>query len=179
MAAVTLYRFRIETALVSRGVYEALDVRVAMHPSENEDYMLTRVIAYALCHVDGLEFGKGLCDPDEPALKLMSPGGECMLSIEIGNPTARRLHKASKAARRVVVFTYKDPANLLRECEGESVHRASEIEITAIDPRYLKSLAETLKRDNVWNLLFDDDVLTITVGEESYTTSLTNVRIPG
>jgi uncharacterized protein YaeQ len=102
-----------------------------------------------------------------------------MLCIEIGNPTARRLHKASKAARRVVVFTYKDPANLLRECEGESVHRAEEIEITAIDPRYLTTLAATLKRDNSWNLLFDDDVLTITVGEESYTTNLRNVRLPG
>jgi uncharacterized protein YaeQ len=167
----------MELALVGRGVYESVDVRAAMHPSENEDYLLTRVIAYALCYEDGLEFSKGLCDPDESALKLLSPGGELLLSVEIGNPSARRLHKAAKAARRVAVFTYKDPEIILRECEGEKVHRAEDIEITAVDPRFLKELAGLLDRDNEWNVLFDEGVLTIASGDQTLTTSLRSLRL--
>ena len=64
----TLYRFKLSVSDVDRGFYENLDFRVAMHPSENEAYLLSRVLAYALNYESGLEFSVGLCDPDEPAL---------------------------------------------------------------------------------------------------------------
>ncbi len=177
--ASTVYRFTIDVSHVDRGYYETLDVRTARHPSENIDYLLTRVIALALNKEEGLEFSKGLCEPDEPAIKRVAPGGEVLTWIEIGNPAANRLHKASKASRRVAVYTYKDPQNILRECEGERIHRADGIEITAIDPRFLKDLAVTLDRANAWTLLANDGELTISVGEESFTTTLQPHRLAG
>lgn len=173
----TLYRFKIDASLVDRGVYETLDIRAARHPSETEEFLLTRVIAFALNMEDGLEFSKGLCDPDEPAIKRVSPGGETLAWIEIGNPAAARLHKASKACRRVAVYTYKDPQNILRECEGQRVHRAADIEIFAIDPKFLKAVAATLDRVNTWSLLANDGELTLTIGDEAHATALKALRL--
>ena len=59
----TLYRFQIELSDIDRGVYESLDWRVACHPSEDSERMVVRVLARAIAHEEGLEFGRGLRTP--------------------------------------------------------------------------------------------------------------------
>ena len=109
-AATTLFRFRIELSDVERNVYTTLDFRVAMHPSETPLYLMTRVLAYALNSgeegLQRLEFSPGgLSNPDAPSIQVLSPTGTSLLWIEIGNPSARKLHRAAKASRRVRVYT--------------------------------------------------------------------------
>src|SRR5512140_1214150 len=112
----TLRKFEIALADSDRGVYEQLDWRVAQHPSENERYLVARVLARALEHGDGLEFSKGgVSDDDEPALVQRDLRGDLVAWIEIGTPSADRLHKATKASPRVAVYTWKDPARLVAE----------------------------------------------------------------
>ncbi|MGK5085504.1 YaeQ family protein [Bdellovibrionota bacterium FG-1] len=164
----TLYRFRITLSDVDRSVYDSLDVRVAMHSSETEAFLLTRVLAYALNFEDGLRFSPGLGEPDQPALWLPDSNGGIAKWIDIGNPGARRLHKAAKAARTVRVYTYKDPEVLKREVSGEQIHHAAEIEIFAFDASFLKSLGAILARDNTWAVLHNDGQLVVTAGEESF-----------
>ena len=173
----TLYRFKIALSDIDRAVYDALDLRVAMHPSESEHYLLTRVLAYALNVETGLEFSQGLCTPDEPAIWMNDPRGGIAKWIDIGNPAARRLHKAAKAARSVRVYTYKDPEVLKREAASEVIHRASAIEIFAFDSTFLKALTAMLKRENNWTLIHNDGELSITSGEENIMTTLGVHRI--
>lgn len=167
----TLYRFRISVSDVDRSIYEALDFRVAMHPSETELYLLTRVLAYVLNCETGLEFSAGLSTPDEPAIRLPGPNG-IVKWIEIGNPSARRLHKASKAAQSVRVYTYKDPENIKREAAGETIHRADQLEIIALDESFLEALSGKLKRDNSWGVISNDGELVVTVGDETFMSTL-------
>ena len=158
----TLLRFKIELSDIDRGIYESLDFRIAQHPSETSIYLLTRIIAYALNRIEGLEFSAlGLSDPDSPALRLMGENGQTELWIEIGNPSAKKLHKASKAAKLVKVYTYKDPQVLVRELESQHVHRLSEIEIYAISPKFLESLEKQLARDNKWSFVLQENLLTV------------------
>ena len=165
---VTLYRFQIELSDVDRGVYESLDVRAAQHPSEIPLYLVTRVLALALSWEDGLAFTPGgLSDPDEPALKSPDEHGGIQVWIDIGNPSARRLHKASKAARHVKVFTYKDPQILLAELSSEPVHRREEIEIYSLPSRFLDKLAERLDRTNSWQIIRNGESLMVTIGGET------------
>jgi len=159
----TLYRFRLNVSDVERGFYESLDFRVGMHPSETEDYLLTRVIAYALNYESGLEFAPGLCTADEPAIRLLGPNGEIALWIDIGNPAARRIHKASKASKRVRIYTYKNPESLKAEALKEEVHRASEIEVFSFSQNFLSGLAPLLKRDNAWSLIHTEGELIVTI----------------
>jgi uncharacterized protein YaeQ len=175
----TLHRFRIELSDVARGVYESLDLRVARHPSESEPFLLTRVLAYALSYEEGLEFSPGLSTEDEAAISLKDPsGGGITLWIDIGNPSPRRLNKASKASRKVKVYTYKDPENLLQEAQGERIHRAGAIEILAFDAKFLDALSGTLGRDNSWGVIHNDGVLTVTIGDASFETVPRELRLP-
>jgi len=120
----TLYRFQIELSDIQRSVYESLDFRVAQHPSEALPYLVTRVLAFALNSSEGLAFSpSGLSDPDTAAITIPDSFGGFRLWIEIGNPSARKLHKAAKAAKEVKVYTYKDPKPLIREIHEEKVHR--------------------------------------------------------
>jgi len=66
----TIYNFDIDLSDSDRSVYESLSLRVARHPSESEEYLVARVLAYALEYTEGLEFSRGLCNPDDPAIAI-------------------------------------------------------------------------------------------------------------
>lgn len=169
----TLYRFHLNVSDVDQGAYKTLDLRTAMHPSESPAYLITRVIAYALNEREFLEMSpEGLSDPDKPALQAATPGGDILLWIEIGNPSARKLHKAAKAAREVRVYTYKDPELLLKEIRENKVHKAESIGIWSLDPRFLDRLAPRLERKNEWDVMLNDGVLTVSVGADSESAEL-------
>ena len=163
----TVYHLRIELSDVDRGVYESLDLRVARHPSESMAYLLTRVIAYALLYEEGIAFGKGLSTTEEPALWIKDLQGAVRAWIEVGAPSADRLHKASKAAPRVVVFTQHDPRVLVEEARTRPIHKVEQIEVYAIDPKLLEELEALTDRNARWTLLRNDGLLFVTVGEKS------------
>ncbi len=105
----TIYTADIDLADHDRGVYETLALRVARHPSESDEYLVTRLLAYALEYTEGLEFSTGgLSSPDDPALAVRDLTGALRAWIEIGWPDGARLHKAAKASPRVAVYPHKD-----------------------------------------------------------------------
>jgi len=142
----TIYNFEIDLADADRGVYETLALRVAQHPSESEEYLVARLLAYCLEYAEGIAFSSGLSDPDEPTLAVRDLTGALHVWIEIGSPDAARLHKASKAAKRAVVYTHKDPAQLLKQLEGARVHRAEDVEIYSLDRTFIAALVAKLER---------------------------------
>jgi uncharacterized protein YaeQ len=160
----TIYTFEIELADVDRQVYESLVLRVARHPSETEEYLLTRVLAYCLEYTDGITFSKGLADPDEPALAVRDLTGTLRVWIDIGAPDAARLHKASKAAPRVAVYTHRDPAILIRQLAGHRIHRVEALELYAIDRPLLAALAQQLDRRMAFTLAVTDRQLYVSTG---------------
>ena len=159
----TIYNFDIQLADVDRGVYETLAIRVAQHPSETDEYLITRVLAYSLEYTEGITFSKGLAEPDEPALAVRDLTGAFRSWIEIGAPDAARLHKASKAAPRVAVYTHKDPAQLVRQLSGERIHRIEALELYAVDRTLIAELAEHLQRRTAWDLSVTDRHLFVAV----------------
>ena len=163
----TLYTFEIALADVDRGVYESLALKVARHPSETEDYLLTRVLAYCLEHAEGIAFSRGLAEPDEPAIAVRDLTGALRAWIDVGVPDAARLHRASKAAPRVAVYTHKDPALLRRALTGERIHRADALALYAVDRDLLAALAERLDRRTRFALSVTDGHLFVTIGDET------------
>ena len=123
----TLYRFDVDLSDVDRGVYQQLELRPACHPSEATRYLLTRVLAYCLSYEEGIAWSRGLSAADEPALWVKDLQGTTQAWIEVGSPSAERLHKASKAVPRVAVFTHHDVDALVKSLRGKHVHRAEAI----------------------------------------------------
>jgi len=161
----TIYTFDVRIADVDRGVYESLALRVARQPSETEEYLLTRVLAYCLEYAEGIAFSRGLAEPDEPTIAVRDLTGALRAWIEIGAPDAARLHKASKMAPRVVLYTHKDPAQLVRQLAGARIHRAEALEIYGIDRALLAELVARLERRMVFDLAVTDRQVYVTLGD--------------
>jgi len=148
----TIYNFEIDLADSDRQCYESLALRVARHPSESDDYLVARVLAYCLEYADGIAFSRGLSDPDEPAIAIRDLTGALQAWIDIGTPDAARLHKASKAAGRVAVYCHKDPGQWLRQLEGERIHRADVLAIASFDRPFIAALTAALERRLAFSL---------------------------
>ena len=129
----TIYNFDVELADTDRHVYESLSLRVARHPSESEEYLVARLIAYLLEFAEGIEFSRGVSSPDEPPIAIRDLTGALTAWIDIGTPAAERLNKASKAAGRVAVYTHKDPRQFLKQLAGKKIHNAEALELYALD----------------------------------------------
>jgi uncharacterized protein YaeQ len=159
----TVHNFAIELADVDRNVYQAISMKVARHPSETEEYLLTRVLAYCLEFAEGISFSAGLSEPDAPAISIRDLTGALAAWIEVGAPDAARLHKASKAAPRVAVYTHKVPAQFLRQLAGERIHRAEALELYAVDRELLAELGQRLERRMAFDLAITDRHLFVTM----------------
>ena len=142
----TIYNFEIDLSDADRNRYETLALRVARHPSESEEYLLARVLAYCLEYTEGIGFSPGLSNPEDPPVAVRDLTGAIRVWIEIGAPDAARLHKASKAAPRVVVYTHKDPDQWLRLLSGGRIHRAGDVEIYSFDRTFVAALVSRLER---------------------------------
>jgi uncharacterized protein YaeQ len=178
MLTATVYNFDIDLADHDRGVYETLALRVARHPSESEEYLWTRVLAYALEFVEGVEFSRGgLSDPDEPAIVVRDLTGRVRSWVEVGAPDAARLHKAAKAAPRVAVYTHKDPAQLVNRLTSERIHKADAIELYAFDRGFIAGLSDFLDRRVAFALAVTDRELYLSIGDRTFTSRLTRYAI--
>lgn len=175
----TLYNFDVDLSDVDRGVYETLAIRAACQPSETIEYLLTRVLAYCLEYAEGISFGKGLAEPDEPALTVRDLTGTLKVWIEVGAPDAARLHRASMAAPRVVVYTHKEPESVLRQLRGERIHKAESIVIYSFDRKMLTELGEQLGRRTAFSLSISDRELYLTMGTNTWNSPIMEHRIEG
>lgn len=165
----TVHRFAVNVSDVDRGVYESLDLRVARHPSETIRFMLLRVLAYALSFEEGIAFSKGgLSDVDEAPLTVRDPTGVLLAWLDIGLPSAERLHKASKAARRVAVFTAHDPVAIARELGSRDIHRKGELEVLRIEPRLLDDLEPYVERHTALAVTRNDGRLYVDVRGKTF-----------
>ena len=172
-----LHRFEIALADVDRGVYQDLDLRVARHPSEDNPYLLTRILAIALEHKDGLAFSKGLSESDEPAIWLKDAEGRVQEWIEVGAPAADRLHRASKACPRVVVWCHRRPDMLQQRCAKERVPKVEQIVVWKVPADLLTALERKLDRNNKWDLSRHEGRVTVVVGGEAIEAVLESVPL--
>jgi uncharacterized protein YaeQ len=161
----TPYHFKIALSDVDRGVYESLDIRPARHPSETMRYLATRTLAYCLAYEEGIAFSKGgLSSSDEPPLSIKDPTGILIAWIDVGSPSAERLHRAAKAARRVAIFTHVELALLRREAESRSIHRGDQIEVVRFEPSFLDALEAKLERNTTFEVVHNGGHLYATFG---------------
>jgi uncharacterized protein YaeQ len=163
----TIYVFDIQLADADRAVYESLMLRVARHQSETAEHMLTRVLAYCLEYTEGIALSPGLSEPDEPAIAVRDLTGVLQVWIDVGAPESTRLHRASKAAPRVAVYTHKDAVQLAARLGGERIHRMDALELYAMDFDWLSNLAQRLPRRTAFTLTVSEQHLYLSLGEET------------
>ncbi|HEX6641960.1 MAG TPA: YaeQ family protein [Thermoanaerobaculia bacterium] len=173
----TIYNVAVELSDVDRGVYETLDLRVAMHPSESPEYLVTRLLAYCLEFTEGIEFTAGLSNGDEPAIVVRDLTGRLLAWIEVGTPDADRLHRASKLVDHVAVYTHRDLRNAMSQLQARRIHRAAEIPIYSFGRGFIDELATKLQRRMRWSLSVTERHLYLDVDGAALSTVMDEHRI--
>ena len=102
----TIYKFKIALSDLDRNVYQTLELTIAQHPSETLERMMVRVLAFCINTEEFLTFTKGLSTPDEPDIWLRTLDDQLQLWIDVGEPAADRIKKATRLADTVKVYSF-------------------------------------------------------------------------
>ncbi len=174
----TLYQLLVTLSDVERNVYQVLELRVARHPSETMRYLLTRSLAYCLCYEEGIAFSKGgLSNTDEPALSVFDATGQRTHWIEVGAPSADRLHRASKATDHVSLFGYGGLGLLQKEATSGNIHRVEQIAVWQLETGFLDALAVHVERRTQLELVRNEGQLYVTIAGQVTEGSLSRTSL--
>lgn len=102
----TIYKAKIALSDMDRNYYDTLNLTIARHPSETEERMMVRLLAFCFNACEGLVLCKGLSDADEADLWAHSLDGTLELWIDVGEPAVDRIRKASRIAKAVRVYSF-------------------------------------------------------------------------
>ena len=176
--SATVFAFDVDLADSDRQVYEQLSLRLARHPSESDEFLVARLLAYCLEYTEGIEFSRGLCDAGDPPIAVRDLTGKLRAWIDVGTPSAERLHRAGKAADRVVVYVHKEHRQWLRQLEGAVIHRRDGLVIQAFDPAFVAAFVARLERRMSFALSVAEGDLFVAFADGTITGRLRRVVCP-
>ena len=164
----TIFKADLQVADMDRHYYAEHALTIARHPSETDERMMIRCLAFAL-HADAaLAFGKGLSEADEPDLWQRDLTGAVELWIEIGQPDEKWILRACGRAARVIVYAYGNSAPLWWKPLAPRLERARNLVVRRIDPAAVAALGRmadrgmdlqcTIQDGEVWMRTEDDEV---------------------
>ena len=174
--SATIFNFETELADVDRGVYETLALRVARHPSETDEFMLTRLLAYCLEYTNGIEFTEGVSAGDEPAVLVRDMTGRVTAWIEVGMPDASRVHRGMKLAGKAAVYTHRNIAKVLGGLSGKQVFRAADIPVYELAAEFIDGATAVMQRRNTLSLSITERQLYLDIGGRTFSTAVVEHR---
>ena len=172
----TLYNFSVQLSDIDRNVYETLELRIARHPSETAEYLLTRLLAYCLEYQEGVVLSEGVAATDEPAVMVRDLTGRITAWIEVGTPDPERLHRGSKLAGRAAVYIQRDPAQYLAQLAGSKVHRAAEIPVYSFGREFIQTVAAQLERRCALSISVTERQIYLDIKDKNYSTTIEDHR---
>ena len=168
----TIYKAALQIADMDRQLYADHALTLALHPSETEERLLVRLLAFALnvphdTHRGALLFARGLSDSDEPDLWQHSLDGQLLHWIEVGQPDDRRLAKACGRAGRVSIYCYGSASSIWWAGIQPKLARLSKLTVWQIPSPQAQALAQLASRSMQWQLTVQDGQVWISAGEAS------------
>lgn len=145
--SATIYKANLQISDMDRNYYAEHPLTLARHPSETDERMMVRLLAFALHAGDQLSFTKGLCDDEEPALWQTSLSNEIEIWIDVGLPDERRVRKACSRAQQVYLYSYGGRgAALWWQKNSDKLQRLSNLSVIELPEKTSKELAALAQR---------------------------------
>lgn len=160
----TIHKAQLQIADMDRHVYGGHNLTIARHPSETDERMMVRILAYAL-HVPAdelrgrLEFTKGLSDVDEPELWQLDLTGDVLHWIDLGQPDDRRIMKAHGRAERVTVISYASSTPVWWSQLAGKLTRAPKLTVWQIPAEQSQALAALAERSMQLQVMVQDGII--------------------
>jgi len=166
----TIYKAELNVADADRHYYASHSLTLARHPSETEERLMVRVLAFALHAHPELVFTKGLSDADEPDIWLKDLTGAIELWIEVGQPDERRILKACGRAQQVVIYCYAGQhSKLWWEGLRHKLERARNLTVVCLHAEDTRALAAQTQRSMIWHANIQDGEVFFSNDQEQLT----------
>jgi len=163
----TIFKADLQIADMDRHYYGGHALTIARHPSETDERMMVRLLAFGLHAHDALQFGKGLSTDDEPDLWRKDLTGAIEQWIEVGQPDERRILKACGRAGEVIVYSYSNTSNIWWSQVGSKLERARNLQVFNLSSASSSTLASLAKRNMQLQFTIQEGQVWITDGEET------------
>jgi len=173
----TVVKAELQVSDMDRHYYATHNLTLAQHPSETDERLMVRLLAFALYADERLEFGRGISDEDEPALWKRDYTGAVELWIELGHPDESRIKKASGRAQQVVVVNYGGRASdIWWDKIASSLTRLKNVTVIDLPAEVVDALPAIGERGMRLNALMQDGELQL-MGERGSTSVRPTVRM--
>lgn len=169
----TIFKADIQIADMDRNYYQDHALTIARHPSETDERMMMRLLAFIIHAHEALVFGKGLSAEDEPDLWQKDLTGAIELWIEVGQPDDKRIMKACGRSARVLIYSYSATSNIWWGQVGNRVERARNLTVVNVAPSVSMALAAFAQRSMQLQCTIQDGQIWITSNNETVQVDLT------
>lgn len=178
----TIYKAEIQLSDIDRGVYGDYPITIARHPSETDERLLIRLLAFALnvpadADHGPMEFAKDMWDPDEPSVWQKDYTGEIVHWIEVGQPDERRLLRMTARVGRVSVYSFASSTPLWWKGIETKLTRCRNLTVWQIAPEQSKALAALSQRTMELQVTVQDGA--IWVGDGARSLEVSPVKLCG
>ena len=173
----TIFKASLEIADLDRNYYQSHALTIARHPSETDERMMVRILAFTLHANDALLFGKGISSDDEPALWQKDLTGSIEYWIEVGLPDEKLVRRACGQASQVIVYTYGGRgADLWWAQNRDKLERNDNLVIANIPLEASRDLAKLAQRNMQLQCTIQDGLIWFNQGEETVHMALSSVK---
>ena len=175
----TIFKAELQIADMDRNYYRDHALTIARHPSETDERMMVRLLAYALHASEALAFGNGLSADDQPDLWQKDLTGAIELWVDVGQPDDKRIRRACGRARQVFVYSYggRGAANWWDQTGGR-IERTSNLTVVSVPAAASQALAKLARRNMQLNCTIQDEQVWIGDAEERVQVDLTRAKAP-
>ena len=164
----TIFKAEIQITDMDRNYYEDHQLTMARHPSENDERLMVRLLAFALNASESLQFCKGLSTEDEPDLWQKSLSDEIEVWIDLGQPDEKRIRKACGRSRQVLIYTYQhNSAAAWWEQNKNKFERFNNLSVINFADQAVSSLGQLAARSMRLQCTIQDGQLWFGNGEQS------------
>ncbi len=165
----TIYKVDLSLSDMDRHCYQQQKLTLALHPSETEERLLVRLLAFADRYEEGIEFTRGISQTDEPDVWQHSLDGVLQQWIEVGQPSAERVVSAGRQARKVVVYLYGSSVRVWQQKQLSKLTALKNLELCVLPLDVLQRLLTGLSRNCECSIMISDAEWTVTLGDQTET----------
>lgn len=175
----TIFKAELQIADMDRNYFHEHALTIARHPSETDERMMVRLLAYALHASDALSFGKGLSTDDEPDLWQKDLTGAIELWIDVGQPDEKRMRRACGRAGRVIIYSYGGQgAAIWWDQIAGKLERNKNLTVVSVPAAASRALAKLARRNMQLNCTIQDQQIWLGDAEDRVQVELTPVKVP-
>ena len=163
----TIYKIQLQVSDFDREYYQTHGLTLARHPSETDERMMVRVLAFALNASAELSFGAGLSADEQADLWAHDLTGAIRLWIDVGQPDLKLVRRAAGRAARVIVYSFGRSAGLWWKNHQSELARIDHLSVLRIEPEDSQALAALAQRTMTLQCLVQDGAVSLLAAERS------------